>query len=67
MAADCGEDLKWEEEYMGIGENPVSAIYFELTGVNIYCQEDSEQIYAFFIGLNIEFSMINAPIWCGKF
>ncbi len=48
MAADCGEDLKWEEEYMGIGEDPVSAIYFELTGVNIYCQEDWEQIYAFF-------------------
>lgn len=49
MAADCGEDLKWEEDYQGIGNRPVSAIYFELIGVNMYEQEDAEKIYAFFV------------------
>lgn len=48
MAADCGDDLKWEEDYVGMGERPVSAIYFELSGVNMYNQEDWERIYAFF-------------------
>lgn len=48
MAADCGEELKWEEDYSGMGERPVSVIYFELQGVNMYCKEDWEQIYAFF-------------------
>lgn len=48
MAADCGEDLKWEEDYRGLGERPVSAIYFELLGVNIYHSEDWERIYSFF-------------------
>lgn len=49
MAADCGEDLKWEEDYRGIDEHhPVCAIYFELSGVSIYRQEDWERIYAFF-------------------
>ena len=44
MAADCGEDLKWEEDYQGIGNRSVSAIYFELIGVNMYEQEDAEKI-----------------------
>ena len=48
MAADCGEDLQWEEDYLGLGERPVSAIYFELRGVNMYRKEDWEQIYDFF-------------------
>lgn len=48
MAADCGENLKWEEDYTGLGKRPVSAIYFELQGVNIYRPEDWEQIYRFF-------------------
>lgn len=48
MSADCGEDLKWEEDYDGIDGHPVSAIYFELPDVNIYRTEDWEKIYAFF-------------------
>lgn len=48
MAVDCGEELKWEEDYSGMGERPVSVIYFELQGVNMYRKEDWEQIYAFF-------------------
>ena len=48
MAMDCGEDLLWEEDYLGLGERPVSAIYFELQGVNIYRKEDWERIYDFF-------------------
>ncbi|WP_276802571.1 DUF4268 domain-containing protein [Odoribacter laneus] len=44
----CGVDLKWEEDYRGIEDCVVSAIYFELEGVNIYRQEDWEKIYAFF-------------------
>lgn len=48
MAADCGEDLKWEEDYEGIGDRVVSAIYFELPGVSILRTEDWERIYAFF-------------------
>lgn len=49
MAADCGADLKWEEDYTGVEGQVVSAIYFELSNVNIYRQEDWEQIYAFFV------------------
>ena len=30
MAADCGEDLHWDEDYLGMGERPLSVIYFEL-------------------------------------
>ena len=45
----AGEDLQWEEEYRGIEGQEVSAIYFELPGVNIYRQADWERIYAFFV------------------
>lgn len=48
MAADCGEDLHWEEDYLGLGERPVSAIFFELRDVNMYRKEDWERIYKFF-------------------
>lgn len=48
MAANCGPDLKWEEDYRGIDGRPVSAIYFELPDVNINQPEDWEKIYAFF-------------------
>ena len=49
MAADCGEDLLWEEDFRGIDEgHPVSAIYFELQGVNMLNPDDWERIYAFF-------------------
>ena len=48
MAADCGEDLLWEEDYAGLGDRLISAIYFELKGVNMYRKEDWERIYAFF-------------------
>ena len=47
MAEDCGEDLKWEEDYEGIDDRPVSAVYFELPGVSINRMEDWERIYAF--------------------
>ena len=46
--AECGEELKWEEEYTGIEGQKVSAIYFELPGVNLYRTQDHELIYAFF-------------------
>ena len=48
MAESCGPDLRWEEDYTGLGERTVSAIYFELPGVNINRTEDWEAIYAFF-------------------
>lgn len=48
MAASCGADLQWEEDYSGFGERPVSAIYFELSGVNMYNPEDHDKIYTFF-------------------
>lgn len=48
MAESCGPDLKWEEDYTGIDARPVSAIYFELPGVNLYDIANWEQIYAFF-------------------
>lgn len=50
MAADCGEELKWEEDYTGIDGRVVSAVYFELPDVSIYRQTDWETIYAFFAG-----------------
>ena len=46
--AECGDDLKWEEEYWGVEGQEISAIYFELPGVNLYRVEDHERIYAFF-------------------
>ena len=46
---ECGDELKWEEEYTGIEGQEVSAIYFELRGVNLYRAEDHERIYAFFV------------------
>ncbi len=48
MATDCGEDLKWEEDYLGMGERPLSVIYFELPEVSLYRPDDWERIYAFF-------------------
>ena len=41
--------VRWEEEYTGIEGQEVSAIYFELRGVNLYRAEDHERIYAFFV------------------
>lgn len=46
--AECGDELKWEEEYTGIEGQEISAIYFELRGVNLYRVEDHERIYTFF-------------------
>ena len=46
--AECGDELKWEEEYTGIEGQEISAIYFELRGVNLYRMEDHERIYDFF-------------------
>jgi hypothetical protein len=43
-----GGVLKWEEEYTGIEGQEISAIYFELRGVNLYRVEDHERIYTFF-------------------
>lgn len=48
MAADCGEELQWNEDYAGMGGRALSVIYFELAGVNMYNPEDREKIYAFF-------------------
>ena len=48
MAADCGEDLHWDEDYLGMGERPLSVIYFELKDVNLYHPADWDKIYAFF-------------------
>lgn len=48
MAESCGDDLKWEEDYMGIDNRPLSIIYFELSGVNMYNPVDWDKIYAFF-------------------
>lgn len=49
MMADCGEDLNWKEDYDGLGERKVSAIYFELSNVNMYRREDWDKIYTFFV------------------
>lgn len=48
MAETCGDELHWEEDYTGVGERPVSAIYFELLNVNMYNSQDCDKIYAFF-------------------
>ena len=45
MTANCGEDLKWEEDFHEIGERPISAIYFELPSVSIFRQSDWNKIY----------------------
>ncbi|WP_251621314.1 DUF4268 domain-containing protein [Odoribacter lunatus] len=49
MSESCGADLKWEEDYTGIDDRTVSAIYFELPDVSIQRPEDWERIYAFFV------------------
>lgn len=49
MEQDCGTDLQWEEDYLGIEERPVSAIYFELPGVSIYNPDDWSAIHSFFV------------------
>lgn len=49
MTQSCGEDLLWCEDYAGVGDRLVSAVYFELKGVNLYEQMDWEKIYAFFV------------------
>lgn len=49
MAATCGPDLKWEEDYNGIEERTISAIYFELPQIDILNTADWEKIYAFFV------------------
>ena len=46
---EAGNDLKWSEEFDEINDIIVSAVYFELTDVNIYNQDDHEKIYDFFI------------------
>ena len=48
MADECGEDLMWAQDYTELDERVVSAIYFELPGVNINRQDDWNTIYAFF-------------------
>ena len=48
MGESCGADLKWDEEYTGIGDRTVSAVYFELKGVDMLRTEDWERMYAFF-------------------
>lgn len=48
MAADCGEDLLWAENYTELEDRVISAIYFELPEVNINRMEDWNKIYAFF-------------------
>jgi len=45
----CGEGLMWEVDYTGITGQTISAIYFELQGVNLYNTNDWEHIYAFFV------------------
>lgn len=45
----CGPDLRWEEDYEGVEEHKVSAVYFEISGVGIYNIGDWEKIYAFFV------------------
>lgn len=49
MAETCGADLIWDEDYKGIGERTVSAIYFQLDKVSISKPEDHGKIYAFFV------------------
>lgn len=49
FAAVCGDELRWEEEYTGLGDRLVSAIYFELPEVSLYRKEQWETIYRFFV------------------
>ena len=37
-----------DEDYLGMGERPLSVIYFELKDVNLYHPADWDKIYAFF-------------------
>ena len=46
---EAGEGLEWSENYDGIENSLISAVYFELRGVNMYRKEDHEKIYAFFV------------------
>lgn len=46
---ETGCDLKWSENFDGIQNIIVSAVYFELTNVNIYNQDNHEKIYDFFV------------------
>ncbi|HBN05191.1 MAG TPA: DUF4268 domain-containing protein [Bacteroidales bacterium] len=46
---EAGEGLMWSERFNGIDDNEVSAIYFQLDGVNIYNKEDHNKIYDFFV------------------
>lgn len=46
---EAGDDLLWDEDYTGIEGCVVSAVYFELPGVSVYCPADWERIYAFFV------------------
>ena len=45
---EAGEGLVWAENYDEIEQKTLSAIYFELKGVNMYKKEDYEKIYSFF-------------------
>ncbi|MDL2330910.1 DUF4268 domain-containing protein [Odoribacter sp. OttesenSCG-928-A06] len=49
MTESCGTDLKWEEDFNGVEERTVSAIYFELLDVSLYNTSDWEKIFAFFV------------------
>lgn len=46
---EAGNDLKWCENFDGVEDKIVSAVYFELYGVNILKKEDKEYIYNFFV------------------
>lgn len=48
MGESCGPDLRWEEDYENIDGRTVSAVFFELPGVNLYNRDDWEKVYAFF-------------------
>ncbi len=60
MLADCGEDLKWEEDFDEIGERPISAIYFELRDVNIFRQSDWDKVYEFF---SVKMPLLEEAYW----
>jgi hypothetical protein len=46
---EAGIDLKWSENFEGVENKILSAVYFELEGVNIIRKEDREDIYDFFV------------------
>ncbi|MFA6200286.1 MAG: DUF4268 domain-containing protein [Bacteroidales bacterium] len=46
---EAGNDLKWSENFDGVQNKIVSAVYFELDGVNMLKKDDNEQIYVFFV------------------